>query len=225
MASVETVPRVALGESRVVIRDVGWQGYQTLLSLVGEQPLRITYDRGDVELMSPLLKHERNRALLALLVQILIEELRIPTMSAGATTLNREELDRGIEADASFYFWDLSRISDPDNLNLEVDPPPDLAIEIEITRSVLNRLGIHGALRVPEIWRFDGSTVRILLLREDGSYEQSSFSKALPWITIEEIQRFAVKEANLDHGQWARTFRRWVRKTVVARFRAEHGGE
>ena len=54
----------------MVIRDVGWQGYQTLLSLVGEQPVRITYDRGDVELMSPLLKHERNRSLLALLVQI-----------------------------------------------------------------------------------------------------------------------------------------------------------
>ncbi|MGC8638989.1 MAG: Uma2 family endonuclease [Isosphaeraceae bacterium] len=225
MATVETETRVAPGESRVVIRDVGWQGYETLLNLVGDQPVRITYDRGDVELMSPLLKHERNRSLLGLLVRILTAELRIPRMSAGATTLKREDLDRGLEADESFYFWDLSRISDPDNLNLEVDPPPDLAIEIEITRSVLNRLGIYGALRVAEIWRFNGSTVRILLLRQDGSYEESSVSKALPWITLEEIQRFVAQEASLDESQWIRSFRRWVRETVLPRFRAERGGE
>ena len=225
MATVETETRVAPGENRVVIRDVGWQGYQTLLNLVGDQPVRITYDRGDVELMSPLLKHERNRSRLGRMVGVLTEELEIPTMSAGATTLKREDLDRGLEADESFYLWDLTRISDPDNLDLEIDPPPDLAIEIEITRSVLDRLGIYGALRVPEIWRFDGSTVRILLLQEDVSYEQSAVSQALPWITIEEIQRFAVQEASLDESQWIRSFRRWVRETVLPRFRAERGGE
>lgn len=224
MATVEAPPRIAPGESRVVIRGVGWQGYQTLLGLIGDQPVRMTYDRGDVELMSPLLKHERNRSLLGRMVDVLTEELEIPTMPAGATTLNRKDLDRGLEADESFYFWDLSRVSDPNNLNLEVDPPPDLAIEIEITRSVLNRLGIYGALKVPEIWRFDGSVLRILSLQADGSYARHALSKVLPWITLEELQRFAVTEANTNQTEWLKTFRRWVRETVVPRFQAERGG-
>jgi Uma2 family endonuclease len=216
---VETAAVPADGERRVLIRGVGWQGYQALLSMVGDQPVRLTYDRGDVELMSPLFKHERNRSLLARMVESLTEELGIPLMSAGATTLKREDLDRGLEADTSFYLGDLTRIRDTDNLNLdlEIDPPPDLAIEIEITRSVLNRLGVYGALGVPEIWRFDGRTLRILDRQPDGSYREIPRSKALPWISIEEIARFVQLEETRDDTLWARTFRAWVREVVLPR--------
>jgi Uma2 family endonuclease len=217
MATVATDTYLAQGENRVVIRGVGWQGYQTLLSLVGNQPVRLTYDRGDVELMSPLFRHERNRSLLARMVEILTEELGIPLIAAGATTLKREDLDRGLEADASFYVGDLTRIRDTDNLDLEVDPPPDLAIEIEITRSVLDRLGVYGALGVPEIWRFDGRTLRILDRQTDGSYREIFRSQTLPWISIEEIARFAQLEETHDDTQWARTFRAWVREAVLPR--------
>src|SRR4051794_10276909 len=124
MASVveaEIVP--SEGERRVVIRGVGWQGYQTLLNLVGDQPVRITYDRGDVELMSPLFKHERSRSRLGRMVEILTEELDIPMIAAGATTLRREDLDKGLEADESFYLASLSLITDIEHLDLNVDPP------------------------------------------------------------------------------------------------------
>ena len=214
---VETAATPALPEQRVLIRGVGWQGYQALLCMVADQPVRLTYDRGDVELMSPLYKHERNRSLLARLVEILTEELGIPLIAAGATTLNREDLDRGLEADASFYVGDLTRIKDRHNLDLEIDPPPDLAIEIEITRSVLNRLGVYGVLGVPEIWRFDGRSLRILDRQPDGSYREIPRSEALPWISIEEIARFAQLEETHDDTQWARTFRAWVREVVLPR--------
>ncbi|MBV8130176.1 MAG: Uma2 family endonuclease [Planctomycetaceae bacterium] len=212
---VETAVTPASGELRVLIRGVGWQGYQTLLSMVADQPVRLTYDRGDVELMSPLYKHERNRSLLARMVEILTEELGIPLIAAGATTLKREDLDRGLEADASFYVGDLTRIKDRHNLDLEIDPPPDLAIEIEITRSALNRLGLYGVLGVPEIWRFDGRTLRILDRQTDGSYREIFRSQALPWISIEEIGRFAQFEETHDDTQWARTLRAWVREAVL----------
>jgi Uma2 family endonuclease len=214
---VETAAVPAVGEGRVLIRGVGWQGYQALLGLVGNQPVRLTYDRGDVELMSPLFKHERNRSLLAQMVEILTEELGIPRMSAGATTLKREDLDRGLEADASFYLGDLSRLSDTDDLDLAMDPPPDLAIEIEITRSVLNRLGVYGALGVPEIWRFDGRNLRILDRQPDGSYREIPRSEALPWISIEEMTRFVQLEETRDETLWARKFRAWVREVVLPR--------
>src|SRR5208282_2891274 len=190
--AVETAAAPAVGERRVLIRGVGWQGYQALLSMVGDQPVRLTYDRGDVELMSPLYKHERNRSLLARMVEILTEELGIPLIAAGATTLKREDLDRGLEADASFYVGDL-------------------------TRSVLNRLGVYGVLGVPEIWRFDGRSLRILDRQPDGSYREIPRSEALPWISIEEIARFAQLEETHDDTQWARTFRAWVREVVLPR--------
>ena len=223
MASVATDTHLAQGENRVVIRGVGWQGYQTLLSLVGNQLVRLTYDRGDVELMSPLFRHERNRLRLGRIVDILTEELDIPMISVGSTTINREDLDRGLEADESLYLKSLSLISDLDHLDMSADPPPDLAIEIEISRSVLNRLAIYGALGVPEIWRFDGKTLKVLLCQDDGTFRESTKSEVLPWVWIEEIRQFVVEDDYREDTTWAKAFRRWVRGTIVPR--AMGGGE
>ncbi len=225
MATVGSDARLVEGENRVVIRSVGWQGYQTLLSLVGNQKVRLTYDRGDVELMSPLSRHERNKSRLGRMVEILTEELDIPVICMGSTTLNREDLDRGLEADDSFYLKSISLIGDVDQLDMNVDPPPDLAIEIEISRSVLNRLGIYAALRVPEIWRFDGKKLKVLLRQEDGTYRENAESEALPWILIEELLQFVLEDDNRDDTQWAKAFRRWVREMIVPRLRGGSGGE
>ena len=137
--------------------------------------------------MSPLPKHERKKSLLGQFVRILAREFRIPVMPTGSATWNREDLDKGLEADESFYLGDLNRVADPDNIDLEIDPTPDLAIEIELTRSALDRIGIYGALRVPELWRFNGRTLRVLLLQEDGTYQESKTSprrfRTCPWTT------------------------------------------
>lgn len=127
-------------------------------------------------------------------------------------------------ADASFYVGDLTRIKDRHNLDLEIDPPPDLAVEVEITRSVLNRLGVYAALVVPEIWRFDGRTHRILHRQSDGLYREIPRSKALPWISIEEIARFLQLEEPHDDTRWARTLRAWVREVVLLRLEADKDG-
>jgi Uma2 family endonuclease len=213
------------GEKRFLLRDVGWEGYLTLLRLVGDGAIRITYDRGDAELMSPLLKHERGRSRLARLVEILGEELKIPMIAAGATTLKRKDLDRGLEADASYYINDIARVPEDENLDLEKDPPPDLAIEIEITCSVLPRLGIYGALGVAEIWRSDGQRIKFLARQQDGSYQEMQQSTFLPTISLDEVQRFAVEVREHDDNAWARCFRRWVREEVLARLSAPDGGE
>jgi Uma2 family endonuclease len=205
------------GEHRIVIRQVGWKGYQSLLKMVGDQPLRLTYDRGDVELMSPLLKHERKKSLMDRFVRILARELRVPVMPTGSTTWSREDLDKGLEADESFYLGDLERIADPDNVDLEVDPPPDLAIEIEITRSALDRVGIYGALRVPELWRFNGKTIRVLLLQDDETYLDSPTSAAFPDVPIDEIARFAAREGIRDENAYLEEFSAWVREFVLPR--------
>ena len=91
------------GELRFVLRDIGWEGYETLLVIIGDGPTRVTYDRGDVELMLPLFEHEEGSSLLAQMVVILTDELDIPRKSARSTTLKLKTLDRGLEADESYY--------------------------------------------------------------------------------------------------------------------------
>ncbi|MFI5456365.1 MAG: Uma2 family endonuclease [Isosphaerales bacterium] len=205
------------GERRFLIRGVGWEGYQSLLKMVGDQPIRLTYDRGDVELMSPLLKHERKKSLLGQFVRILARELHIPVMPAGSTTWSREDMDKGLEADESFYLGDLERVRDPDHVDLDVDPPPDLAIEIEITRSALDRMGIYGSLGVPELWRFNGRTLRVLIRQADGSYQENPASAVFADVPMDEIARFATSEASRDENACVDQFWAWVREDLLPR--------
>jgi Uma2 family endonuclease len=210
-------------EHRVVLRGVGWTGYQSLLEMVGDQPIRLTYDRGDVELMSPLPKHERKKCLLGQLVRILAREFHIPVMPMGSTTWSREDMDKGLEADESFYLGDLERVRDPDNVDLDVDPPPDLAIEIEITLSALDRVGIYGALRVPELWRFNGRTLRVLLRQEDGSYRESPSSGVFPRVPMDEVAQFAAQDGIRDENAHLDQFSAWVREDLLPRIQGRAG--
>jgi Uma2 family endonuclease len=218
MATATETPSILLeGEHRIVLRGVGWKGYQSLRRIIGDRPVRLTYDRGDVELMSPQPKHERKKSLLGQFVRILARELRLPVMPMGSTTFNRRDLDKGIEADESFYLGDLERIRDADHIDLEVDPPPDLAVEIEITRSALDRMGIYGALRVPEIWRFNGRTLRVMLRQDDGSYRQSQRSAAFPDVLVGELTGFAIREGSRDENAILDEFVAWVRRELLPR--------
>ncbi len=115
--SIATLTKPIDGELRIVIRRVGWEGYQSLMKMIGDQPVHLTYDRGDVELMSPLLKHERKKSLLGQFVRILAREFHVPVMPTGSTTWSREDLDKGLEADESFYLGELERVADPDNID------------------------------------------------------------------------------------------------------------
>jgi Uma2 family endonuclease len=215
----------APGELRFVLPGIGWEGYEKLLEILGDRPIRVTYDRGNVELMLPLFEHEEGSSLLAQMIVVLTDELGIPRKSARSTTLRLEALDRGLKADESYYLHDLGRLHDRKRIDLTVDPPPDLAIEIEITRSVLDRLGIYGALGVPEIWRFNGRELRVLLRQEDGRYRESERSLAFPTIPMAELARFLIEEDSRDETPWNRRFRAWVREVVVPRHRDRAGGD
>ncbi len=211
--------RATSDERRTIVRGVGWNGYQALLAKSSDRSVRLTYDRGDVEIMAPLPKHERKKSLLGQFVRILAKEFRIPVIPMGSTTWNREDVDKGLEADESFYLGNLERIRDPDDADLDVNPPPDLAIEIEITRSVLDRLGIYGALRVPEVWRFDGKSLRVLLRQNDGSYQESQTSAVFPEVPMNEVARFAANDQIGDENAYVDTFLAWLRQDVLPKTR------
>jgi Uma2 family endonuclease len=142
---------------------VDWKTYSRLLHAFAERPgIRLTYDRGELEIMSPTLEHDDDGRVLGMFVLVLTGELGLPIKPGGSTTLRRRLLRRGIEADECFWITNAHRIAGRRRLDLRTDPPPDLAIEVDVTHSSLDRLAIYAALGVPEIWRLAGDTLIFL---------------------------------------------------------------
>jgi Uma2 family endonuclease len=101
------------------------------------------------------------------------------------------------------------------DIDIELDPPPDIAVEVEMSTSVLNRLGIYAALRVSEVWRSDGQQILIEHLQEDGTYASVGYSPSFPWLPLAELNRFLRDSVNMDETTWIRSFRAWVRAELA----------
>ena len=151
-------------EGRLLLHDVGWNEYEAMLEIVGERHVRVTYDKGTMEVAMPSQRHEQAAQLFGLFVPRLAEELEVPYEPLGMTTWRKPDAEKGLEADQCYYIKNQAIVRERDVLELDVDPPPDLAIEIDITSSSLNRMGIYAELRVPEVWRYDGKAVTFLVL-------------------------------------------------------------
>src|SRR5437588_11765498 len=149
---------------RLVLGDVSWRSYERLLRVFDDRHLRITYDRGALEIMTLSPEHERFKCLLSYLVLVLVEELGWNMASFGSMTFKRKKRGRGLEPDECYWIQNEPLVRGKDKIDLRRDPPPDLVIEIDWTHSSLNRLGIFAALGVPEIWRYDGTVLHIHLL-------------------------------------------------------------
>lgn len=205
---------------RVLLRNVRWSTYEALLADMGERGgVRLTYDRGDLEIMSPSPKHERGKSLIGRMVETLTLELGIPVRTAGSTTLRRAFLEKGLEPDECYWVTREAEVRGRDDLDLDVDPPPDLAIEVDITSSSLDRMGIYAALGVPEVWRWDGERIEARGLGSDGRYSAQEKSRCLPFLVVGDLSRFLAARDETDETTWTRRFRDWVRKTFPGELR------
>ena len=207
--------RVDRGEQRFPIYGISWDQYEKILAALGDHNLRVAYCEGTIELLSPGPTHESCGYLLGRMIDVLTEELDIPVQALGSTTLRRQAVERGLEADRTYYMANAGRLTEADHLDLETLPPPDLAIEVEITSSILNKLAIYAGLRIPEFWRYDGRTLRVFLLQADGAYLESSTSLAFPFLPMPTLARKLQERDPSNDTQWARAFRVWVREVVL----------
>ena len=146
----------------------------------GRAGVRITYDRGEMEIMVVGSTHERLKKIVALLIETWIEETGGDYLPSGGMTHLRADLEKGFEPDECYYVQNWAKVAGTREIDLSKDPPPDLAVEIEVSRTVLNRLPIYAAFKIPEVWRYNGSRLTVLLLQPDGSYRESSVSRAMP---------------------------------------------
>jgi Uma2 family endonuclease len=204
-------------EQRVLLPGVGWEGYETILNLVGDGHVRLTYDRRDLELMSPSRDHEVFKSLIARLIETLTLELDLPCEAVGSTTWRKKLKEGGLEPDECYDLANSERFLSRKNIDLNVDPPPDLAIEIEISRSALDRMGVYARLGVPEVWRFDGEMLRIAELLADGSYADVPASPGLPFFSPDEAVRWIRLAEGQGQTPWLRQFREGVRNELAPR--------
>ena len=207
---METVQSPA--EQRVVLHNVGWDTYELLLEERGDNRVpRFAYDRGELEIMSPSTEHEAISHTISLLVEILAEELDIDVYGLGSTTFNREDLERGFEPDQCFYIDNEELIRGKDRVDLSVDPPPDLVIEIDITSPSMNKLPIYAWIGVPEVWRHDGDNLEILALDNEG-YVEVPESVALPSLTSATLSELVGQSRSMKRTTWLRRVRETIRK-------------
>jgi Uma2 family endonuclease len=204
---------------RVVIKNISWQSYQSLIiDLEREPAIRLTYDRGTLEIRMPLAPHQTYKKILGRLIEAATEELDLEIRSLGSLTCSREDLSKGLEPDQCYYIQNEAKVRGIEQIDLAKLPPPDLAVEIDITSSSLDRFSIYADLKVPEIWRYDGRSLVIYGL-VGGEYIMCDKSIALPLLTPEDILRFLSLSASLTFGlpsaigenNLVKQFRQWLR--------------
>lgn len=204
-------------EPRILLPDTSWQLYESLLQEQGNRSVRMTYDEGNLELMSPSSEHERFKHLLGRLIESLTLELGIAVSGGGSTTFKREDLQKGLDPDECYWIANESFVRDKREIDLAVDPPPDLAVEIDITRSHLNRQQVYAALGILEIWCYDGQSLRVFVL-DQGCYNVDQRSRAFPFLPMAEFAAFLQRGMPAGETQWVRSFLDWVRREVVPRY-------
>jgi Uma2 family endonuclease len=193
---------------------IDWQTYSRLLFAFAEKPsIKLTYDRGELEIMSPRLDHDDDGRFIGRMVLVLTEELGLPVKGGGSTTLRRRLKKRGIEADDCFWIANAHRMAGRRRLDLRTDPPPDLAIEVDVTSSSLDRLSIYAALKVPEIWRLEGDVLTFYAFDPAGRYTTITHSQTFPQVTPADLFGFLQQARKADdENAVIREFREWIRK-------------
>jgi Uma2 family endonuclease len=195
---------------RVMFHNVNWQEFEAILEEFGDhRAARLAYSQGTLEIRMPLPKHEVAKVIIGDLVKILLEELELDCESFGSTTFKREDMASGVEPDDSFYIENHARMIGKERIDLNIDPPPDLAIEVDVTSKT--QLDAYEALGVPELWRYEDGKLQINIL-QDGKYIQSEISPTFPNLPIlEVIPRFVEQSRTLGRSPTLRRFRQWVR--------------
>jgi Uma2 family endonuclease len=203
---------LASGEQRFVLDEVDWEFYESLLRRIGDRHVFITFDQGRLELMSPSWKHDTRSRRIAMLITLLAEELDVPIQGGGSTTFRREDVQAGLEPDQCFYVQNVDRVRGKEEIDLTADPPPDLAVEVEISRRSLPREGVYVRLGVPELWKDDGRELRAYRLDESGMYSPVERSIAFPDLTPARIGELLDRGRDLDDTAWSREVRAWIRR-------------
>ena len=214
MTTVLNLPKTAA--ARVVLPNVSWETYERLLTDLSDCSVpHLTYDQGRLEIMGPTAKHEKVNRNIERLVSIAALEMNIEVASLGSTTFKREDIARGFEPDSCFYVQNEAAIRGKEELDLLVDPPPDIVFEVDITSSSINKRSLFAEFAVPEIWCYDDESIEILNL-VSGAYVKIESSSVLPFLTAKVLTDFIAESLTLSGLEWMKKVRDWARQQKAA---------
>ena len=198
---------------QLLLKDVSWHQYQDILANLGEnRSARISYSNGMLEIMVPLPEHEDDKVIIGNLVEAILEEMDVEFRSLGSTTFENKAMATALEPDDCFYIQNEAAVRGKKRLDLTVDPPPDLAIEIDITSRT--RLATYENLGVPELWRYNGSKLEINILQAD-KYIESNQSLNFPSLPIAEvIPQYLEQSKVIGRNATMKLFRSWLRERL-----------
>jgi Uma2 family endonuclease len=199
---------------RILLHDTTWLEFEAILDELGEhRSARVAYEDGNLEIMTPLPEHEDDKEITSDLVKALLEELGTEFRCLGSTTFKNEKMSQGIEPDQCFYIQHERIIRGKKKLDLAIDPPPDLAIEIDLTSRT--HLDIYQRLQVPEVWRFDRGVLEINILQDD-RYTIANESRIFPGLNLlAAIPTYLDRSKIEGRNSTMKAFRQWVRDNSI----------
>lgn len=209
MTTLEQAAQPPISAGAVFLSNVGWKTYRALRDEAENRHVRMTYDQGNLEMMSPSKQHERLAYLLGRLIDVWTEERGLAVQSCRTTTFRRDDQRRALEPDNCYYIRHETQVRHREQLDLSVDPPPDLAVEIDVASPSMNRMLIYAALGVPEVWRWRQERIDVYALQGD-RYELQSASGALPGFPIDEAAAALERRLESDDNALVRDFRKFV---------------
>jgi Uma2 family endonuclease len=221
-------------ESPTTLYGVAYDQYVKLRDNPRNDHLRMTYFDGVLELMSPEQRHEQGGHRLGHIIYAVAAVFEVPYLMAGSTTFRKGPLTLprtkrstqgvGKEPDESYHFANLAAIRGKGHIDLEIDPPPDLWVEVDNRASSRGRLPLYAALRVPEVWQYRVRRGTLWFGRlVDDRYEEIERSLSLPMLTPALVLELLARGAEApDDGTWDRQMREWLRLVLKPSFEAEN---
>ncbi len=200
-----------LAQSRFLLYGVPWETYLALRDLPQNGHVRMTYDRGALEMMTPSKRHEQFAVMIELLIHTWAEEIGIDILGCRTMTCRRDDLERGFEPDNCYYVAHEAQMRAREELDLCVDPPPDLAVEIDLSTRSVEKLDLYQAFGVPEVWRYDGDAIHVHLLDAPGHYVLGSSSLAFPGFPLADAGDILRETGRHSQTALLRQFRTRVR--------------
>ncbi|MDQ3653372.1 MAG: Uma2 family endonuclease [Acidobacteriota bacterium] len=198
-------------EQKIIMQGVSWATYEQLLAdFVDSHAAHFAFDSGTLEIMSPSPKHEKPNRTIAMLIELVAGEMEVDIENLGSTTFKREDIAKGFEPDSCFYVAHAELARRKDEIDLMIDPPPDLVIEIDITHPSLDKFPIFAAFGVPEVWRYDGVRVRFYTLI-DRQYAAQTTSLIFPSLTAAAVTELLEASKSMKRNLWLGRVREWAR--------------
>jgi Uma2 family endonuclease len=198
----------------VLFWDASWELYEAILKEYDELPSHINYDDGVLELMVLSTEHERYKSFIGSMLDVIALERRISMERCGSNTLKQMKKRKGLEPDECFYIANEKHMRSVKRIDLNVDPPPDLVVEVDVTHHVVDREAIYAAFGVPEMWRFKKGTLEPFALR-DGAWRPIEFSLSFPFLRPADLNPFIARLGVDSATTILIDFRDWVRAQMA----------